>query len=309
MVSLQTQLAVSLQSPFQRQEPGSRRLLVPAFYMPTRVTFFPIIQKKRPGSQMVSPSGPISTRTTSSEVPTDKKSASVSTSMAVQLVQGSGSMRHKTGSTPALSAGTNPIMHSHDLAAQMLEEFLKIAVPLCLLYPQFSAIHHRSAFDCSIHTFLNIFNAIILSYNINAFDAFLQKYNLLGAYSNLISNLQHGFPLSDRMPKLSSTHIIPNHPSFFDHPQPIKEYFTKEVTVGRMSGPFPQSEIEAILRGPFQSSLFIVAVQPQAPGELDKICVCRHLSKAMKTIPSVNPSFQRMTFPLVLTLLPVLLTL
>jgi hypothetical protein len=99
------------------------------------------------------------------------------------------------------------------------------------------------------------------------------------------------------MPKLLSTHIIPNHPSFFDHPQPINEYLTKEVTAGRMSGPFTQLEIEAILRGPFQSSPFIVSVQPQAPGEPNKIRVCRHLSKATKTIPSVNSFISKDDFP------------
>jgi hypothetical protein len=171
---------------------------------------------------MTSLSGPTLTRTTSFETPMDKKCASVSTSVAVQPAQEpTSTCQHKTGSTPALSAVTSPTTLFRGLAAPTLEDFLKVATPPTLSYPQFSAIHCHPAFDRSIHSFPDIFDTIILPYNANTFEALLQKYNLLNTYPNLVSNLQHGFPLGDQMPNLSLTHIIPNHPSFFDHPHPI----------------------------------------------------------------------------------------
>lgn len=77
----------------------------------------------------------------------------------------------------------------------------------------------------------------------------------------------------------------------------IQEYLEGEVKDGRMSGPFSQTEVESILRGPFFSSPLLVAVQPQAPGVPDKIRICRHLSKDARSVPSVNSHVEKDSFP------------
>ncbi|PPQ84094.1 hypothetical protein CVT25_002173 [Psilocybe cyanescens] len=95
-------------------------------------------------------------------------------------------------------------------------------------------------------------------------------------------------------------HILKNHPSCLDYPDKVSDYLLEEVSAGCMSGPFSKEAVEQILRGPFQSSPLIVAVQPQGPGEPDKICICRNLSKATKGVPSVNSFISKSDFPLVL---------
>jgi hypothetical protein len=77
----------------------------------------------------------------------------------------------------------------------------------------------------------------------------------------------------------------------------INEYLCKEVSAHRMSGPFSLKEAELIMRGPFQSSPLIVAIQPQEPGAPDKIRICRHLSKATKSDVSVNSHIRKDDFP------------
>ncbi|KAJ3563603.1 hypothetical protein NP233_g8837 [Leucocoprinus birnbaumii] len=99
------------------------------------------------------------------------------------------------------------------------------------------------------------------------------------------------------MPLLDRTHILPNHPSTQVHADAVAEYLSEEVATGRMDGLFTQEEVESILRGPFQSLPLIVSVQPQAPGEPNKIRICRHLSKSSRTIASVNSLIKETKFP------------
>jgi len=148
-----------------------------------------------------------------------------------------------------------------------------------------------------MHSDPSIFDMIVHPYDTDAFNRLLRLHDLYKLYPNLISNLRHGFPLGDNFPVLNSSNIIPNHPSFFDHIPHIDAYISEEIFNGRMSGPFSQERVERILRGPFQSSPLIVAVQPQAPGEPDKIRICRHLSKATKLIHSVNSFISKDDFP------------
>ena len=172
-----------------------------------------------------------------------------------------------------------------------------IACPPHLLYPSFTPyIHHCPPFDQSIHKQPDLFGKIISPYDANAFKTLLVKHNLTEAYPHLVHNLLHGFPLG-RMPPLSDTIIIPNHPSVPLHMDMVLEYLEVETAAGRMSGPFSREEVEQILRGPFQSSPFIVSIQTQGPGEPDKIRVCRHLSKASKHGPSVNSFIEKENFP------------
>jgi len=177
------------------------------------------------------------------------------------------------------------------------ERFLDAARPPRLIYTDFSPfIIHHPTFNPRHHLFPEIFDRIIHPYDSNSFDTFLHKHNLSNSYPLLVSNLRNGFPLGP-MPELSSTNIIPNHPSTCEHMHLIDDYLLEELSSGRMSGPFSKEDVERILRGPFQSSPFIVAFQPQAPGEPDKIRICRHLSKSTKNIASVNSFMTKSDFP------------
>jgi len=51
------------------------------------------------------------------------------------------------------------------------------------------------------------------------------------------------------------------------------------------------------LLGPFQSSPLIIDAQPQPNGTLDKICICRHMSKCDKLHLSTNNYVDSLNFP------------
>ena len=177
------------------------------------------------------------------------------------------------------------------------DAFLSISRPPTLIYPSFSGlIIKRPPFDASIHDRSDLFDKIICPYNVNAFAFFLNKHDLTSIYPDLITNLRHGFPLGP-MSDLPFTHIIPNHSTTLEYPSAVDDYIKVETAAGRTSGPFPRETVERILRGPFQSSPLIVSVQPQAPGEPDKLRICRHLSKSTNTVSSVNSFISKHNFP------------
>jgi len=64
-----------------------------------------------------------------------------------------------------------------------------------------------------------------------------------------------------------------------------------------MFGPFCQSEMEDIMKGPFQSSPLIIDAQPQPNGALDKIHICRPMSKHDKLHLSTNDYVDSSKFP------------
>lgn len=140
------------------------------------------------------------------------------------------------------------------------------------------------------------FSRVTHPYNTDAFELLLDKHGLTRHYPNLCINLRNGFPLG-LMPDLQQTVVFPNHPSCFAHSSAVDHYLAEEVSAGRMSGPFPKSDVERILRGPFQASPLIVAVQTQQPGTPDKLRICRHLSKGSKIHPSVNSYIDKEDFP------------
>jgi len=177
------------------------------------------------------------------------------------------------------------------------EAFLLTSKPQSLLYPSFtSSIIPRPTFDANIHAYPDVFDRIVTPYDANAFAFFLDKHTLSLSYPLLVSNLRNGFPLGP-MPNLLVTSVLPNHPTVMEHQSEVDEYLEKEVVARRISGPFSRETMEQILRGPFQSSPLIVAVQPQAPGEPDKIRICRHLSKSTRITPSVNSFIPKHYFP------------
>ena len=187
-------------------------------------------------------------------------------------------------------------MPSPGPAVHTTEEFVDISSPPRLFYPLLEIAYPRPSFDPNCHLYPLIFERTITPYDPDAFDHFLGKHDI-NSYPALTHNLRYGFPLGDHMPNLTSSNIIPNHPSILVHSEAIEGYLSEEVGAGRMSGPFSSKQIEGVLRGPFQSSPLVVAVQPQAPGEPDKIRICRHLSKATKHIPSVNSFISKGDFP------------
>lgn len=142
----------------------------------------------------------------------------------------------------------------------------------------------------------DIFLRINTPYDADAFEHLLKQYNLLDDYPFLVRNLRVGFPMGD-FPSLTSSIIFPNHPSASQFAAVIETYLQEEVAAARMSGPFSRVKVEEIVRGPFQCSPVIVAVQPQAPGEPPKLRVCRHLSKGTRAAPSTNSFIAKEKFP------------
>ena len=147
-----------------------------------------------------------------------------------------------------------------------------------LPYHDFSnSIVHRKQHSPSICDPLDplseMFICIIHPYNATAFEPFLSKHNLSILYPLLVTNLKNGFPLGT-MPALTTTVIIPNHPSTAQYPELVEEYLLDEVKAGRMSGPFSRHYVKKALRGPFFSSPLLVSVQTQGPGIPDKLRIC-----------------------------------
>jgi len=98
-------------------------------------------------------------------------------------------------------------------------------------------------------------------------------------------------------PPLTETVIFPNHPSAKNYDKEIKTYLQEEVVACRMFGPFCQSDMEDIMKGPFQSSPLIIDAQPQPNGAPDKIRICRHMSKRDKLHLSTNDYVDSSKFP------------
>ena len=174
-------------------------------------------------------------------------------------------------------------------APRPLEDFLTASCSLPLTYTDFSCsiVPCLSLTSSTTPEHSLIFERIIHPYNSDAFESLLLKHDLLSDYPLLPSNLRHGFPLG-HMPALTEAMILPNNPLTHPYMHDIQDYLQKELLAGRMSGPFSCEHTELILRGPFQSSLLIVDVQPQQCGMPDKIRICRHLSKSS---PSFSPLF------------------
>ena len=198
-------------------------------------------------------------------------------------------------SVPSVAAKvTTP---SLGLAAPSLsEDFLTVVRPPSLSYTDFSlSVVPRPSLAFSTTEHSSIFERTPHPYNSDAFDFLLSKHGLTPAYPLLSKNLRHGFPLG-HMPALVEPVILPNNPSTYPYMREIQDYLQKELLAGRMSGPFSCEEAEAILCGPFFSSPLVVDVQPKQPGMPDKIRICRHLSKASKSHPSVNSHIRKEDF-------------
>ena len=280
-----------LEGPFKEAGEEPRRASS-ASSAPKKATPYLITPHHNRSSQTENLSGQNSP-TTSCPHPTIKRSVSTTTSASPDLAPTA-----PKGHMSAPFVGRRDTRLSHgSVGLAPTEAIIEIAQPPPLFYPDFSPfISFRPNFDPSLHQQPDLFSRIVCPYNAEAFENFLTRHRLDPFYPRLVHNIRHGFPLG-RMPALSSTVIIPNHPSVAFHMDMVYLYLEDELAAGRMSGPFSRSEVERILRGPFHSSPFIVAIQTQAPGVPDKVRICRHLSKATRTFPSVNSFIEKEDFP------------
>lgn len=192
--------------------------------------------------------------------------------------------------------------NSHDdvrttLLTEDAKNFLRTAAPPLLTYPHLgNVVILRPEYSRLRHSRPDLFEKIVCPYNADAFEKLLKKHNLTNSYPDLVYNLRHGFPLGE-MPDLTRTNVLPNPKNISAHWPKIDQYLLDEVSSGRMDGPFTQSEVESILRGPFHSSPLITILEPQGPGEPDKVRICRHLSKATGLVESVNSYIDKRLFP------------
>ena len=63
-----------------------------------------------------------------------------------------------------------------------------------------------------------------------------------------------------------SSFTPPNHKSALDHPDIISTHISNECALGRYTGPFSASHLEALI-GPFRSSPLGLADKPNSPGD------------------------------------------
>lgn len=160
-------------------------------------------------------------------------------------------------------------------------------------------MHPRPPLPGPPDKFSRLLDIIVQPYDADAFHNLLNKHNLSAAYPHLVRNLRQGFPLG-RMPLLSSTIIIPNHPSASDERHTTLEYLHSEISAGRMAGPFSREDMERICRGHFYASPLIVASHDEGPGLPPKLRVCRNLAKGDKLTgtPAVNEFIAKEDFPM-----------
>ena len=178
----------------------------------------------------------------------------------------------------AVRATTHTLEHA---IPRPLEDFLSVSIPPCLIYTDFS----HSIFTClplpsstAYHT--SIFECIPHPCNADTFESLLLKHSLSSHYPLLPFNLWHGFPLG-HMPALMNGVILPNNPSTHANMSDVEDYLQKELSAGRMSGPFSCKEMDLILHGPFKFSLLIVSLQPQQCGMPDKVRIYRHCKQSI----------------------------
>jgi hypothetical protein len=226
-----------------------------------------------------------------------KKSVSTLTSVDQTSSAHMPTVENYTSVLSAVRSPTTPSPGSAGNALHGINSTPSLASPQILPYRNFSdTIVHRDSFTADAEFSDNIYFRIVHPYDIDAFEHFLSKHDLIYFYPLLVSNLRNGFPLGD-MPPLIDTIIFKNHPSALLFSDVVDKYLTDELAAGRMSGPFSLPYTEKILRGAIMSSPLLVSIQIQQPGMPDKLRVCRHLSKGNKNTPSMNSHIQKEDFP------------
>ncbi|KAF7302511.1 hypothetical protein HMN09_00885500 [Mycena chlorophos] len=141
----------------------------------------------------------------------------------------------------------------------------------------------------------DVLNKIITPYDADA-ENFIRKHHL-DQHAALPDLLRNGFPMGD-FPELTESVEFKNHNSVEVYKDFVNESLDEEVVAGRMDGPYPtRRHVEHKLKSFVQVSPILVSVQTQAPGEKDKLRMCRHLSKGDEVHPSSNSYVDKKKFP------------
>ncbi|KEP45087.1 putative reverse transcriptase domain protein, partial [Rhizoctonia solani 123E] len=99
----------------------------------------------------------------------------------------------------------------------------------------------------------------------DAWHSVLHSLNLLDKFSDVPVGLRHGFRFGASH-ALSTTSIPPNHKSAQDAPEVIDAHISKELSLGRYSGPFDHSHLFRLI-GHFRSAPLGLVSKVSSPGE------------------------------------------
>ncbi|GBE80622.1 hypothetical protein SCP_0303370 [Sparassis crispa] len=133
---------------------------------------------------------------------------------------------------------------------------------------------------------------IITPYDADAFESVLHALGLFQCYPFLPRKLRYGFPIGDFAPLLR-TFAPPNHSSSAEHIDFIHQYISEQVSLGRMTGPYSQAQVEHILGSYFVSSP--LAVVPKAGSK--KFRLVQNCSYQDEFGVSVNSQINSDDFP------------
>ena len=128
--------------------------------------------------------------------------------------------------------------------------------------------------------------------NADTLYSVLIKYNLFNAFADVVYSIRNGFnvglPIS-----VPYTRIARNHKSCLAQPAFISAYIEKEVSLGRMLGPFTEDQMHARLGDFFTSPLGLV---PKA-GEDGYRMIQDHSFPRDQSYSSVNSRIDHTEFP------------
>lgn len=96
------------------------------------------------------------------------------------------------------------------------------------------------------------FLPIVTPFIPDAWEHVLRANNLFNDFHDVPFSLRYGFDMGvHTFPE--KTYTPPNHTSALTHPDAIMSHITKELSLGRYTGPFSQSRLEHLI-GPFRTS-------------------------------------------------------
>ncbi|GBE88972.1 hypothetical protein SCP_1403800 [Sparassis crispa] len=133
---------------------------------------------------------------------------------------------------------------------------------------------------------------IITPYDADAFESVLHTLGLFQRYPFLPRKLRYSFPIGDFAPLLRTFAPL-NHSSGAEHINFIRQYISEQVSLGCMTGPYSQAQVEHILGSHFVSSP--LAVVPKAGSK--KFRLVQNCSYQDEFGVSVNSQINSDNFP------------
>lgn len=127
---------------------------------------------------------------------------------------------------------------------------------------------------------------IVTPYRWQAWESLLREAGVLDQFADIPNAFRFGWRLG--VPdsySLESSFLPPNHRSAFDHSDFILDYVESELAVGRYSGPFSPSDLEALI-GPFRTSP--LGVIPKPGSSKFRLIQDHSFPRGDPVIPSVN---------------------